>query len=171
MAAILNSLKDPIRNGSLQIAKGGREMFGTVISHGKLSKTVKVKVDRYGYDTTLKHTFSKTKVYQVHDEENFCVTGDKVVIRLCRPISNRKRFFVREIIKAMPRNMYFEEILKHENLLEEKEQEPEVPEKSYRIGSRKYKLPKKMTVNLKEEATITDLEKIEDPNMWRKYNI
>ena len=33
-----------------------------------------------------------------HDEENFCKSGDKVVIRRCRTMSSIKNYYVRNII-------------------------------------------------------------------------
>lgn len=48
----------------------------------------------------------------VHDEENFCVSGDKVVIKACRPITNRKHYFIRNIVKAFPRTDIFRDTRK-----------------------------------------------------------
>ena len=46
---------------------------------------------------------------QVHDEENFCITGDKVVVKLCRPVSNSKSYFVKRIVKPFPRDDFYKE--------------------------------------------------------------
>ena len=63
------------------------------------------------------HWYNKYKVFmkthsnlQVHDEENFCVTGDKVVVKLCRPVSNSKSYFVKRVAKPFPRDDFY----KHE---------------------------------------------------------
>jgi len=44
MSVVWNNL-NPLRNGGtgLKLMTNGRELFGTVISHGKMEKTVKVK--------------------------------------------------------------------------------------------------------------------------------
>ena len=39
----------------------------------------------------------------VHDEENFCKSGDKVVIRQCRKLTQHKYYYVRNIIKHVGR--------------------------------------------------------------------
>ena len=39
----------------------------------------------------------------MHDEENFCKSGDKVVIRSCRKLTGRKHYYVRNIIKHVGR--------------------------------------------------------------------
>lgn len=45
MSSVWNLL-NPIRNGgtNLKLLSGGREFFGTVIKHGKMDKTVTVKI-------------------------------------------------------------------------------------------------------------------------------
>jgi ribosomal protein S17 len=42
----------------------------------------------------------------VHDEYNYCVSGDKVVIRTCKKLSENKAYFVKTIVKAFPRGDY-----------------------------------------------------------------
>jgi|Transcript_4785 small subunit ribosomal protein S17 len=79
-------------------------MYGTIVKAGTNAKTVSVKVDRFHYNQKYKKLLSKTKVFRAHDEEDYCVVGDKVVIRLCRPISKTKSYYVRNIVKAMPRD-------------------------------------------------------------------
>lgn len=41
---------------------------------------------------------------QVHDEENYCVTGDKVVIKFCGQMSKMKNYYVKSIVKPMGRD-------------------------------------------------------------------
>ncbi len=43
---------------------------------------------------------------QVHDENNYCVTGDKVVIRATEKLSKTKAYFVKSIVKPFPRGDY-----------------------------------------------------------------
>ena len=51
----------------------------------------------------------------MHDEEEYCKTGDKVVIRYCRKLSNLKYYYVRNIVLATGRhNIYEEDLSKYE---------------------------------------------------------
>ena len=73
-------------------------MYGTVTKAGVNKKTVTVKVSRFFYVQKYKKTFSRSGYFQVHDESEYCVLGDKVVIQTCRPMSKTKRYFVRNIV-------------------------------------------------------------------------
>ena len=81
-------------------------MFGTVIRHGINNKTVTVRV-------STKHWNYKYKIYQythknkqVHDEYNYCVSGDKVIIRNCQKLAKTKAFYIQKIVKPFPRVDY-----------------------------------------------------------------
>lgn len=68
-----------------------------------------MKVDhKYWFPKTKEFKTSQSK-YHVHDAENFCVVGDKVVIKHCLPLSPLKHYFVRNIVKAFPRDTYYKE--------------------------------------------------------------
>ena len=67
-------------------------------------------VDRFFYNKKYKHIYCRRKKFKAHDEEEFCIVGDKVVIKLCRPISKTKRFFVRNIVKPFPREYHLLEL-------------------------------------------------------------
>ena len=43
----------------------------------------------------------------MHDEENYCTTGDKVVIRRCAPITSNKHYYVRNIVIPQPREDFY----------------------------------------------------------------
>ena len=45
----------------------------------------------------------RSKNFQVHDEENFCRSGDKVVIRRCRKMTQYKYYYVRNIVRPVGR--------------------------------------------------------------------
>ena len=62
-----------------------------------------VKVDRFYYHPKNKKYYSRTGRFQVHDEEEFCRIGDKVIIRGCRPMSKTKHYFVRNVVLMGPR--------------------------------------------------------------------
>jgi small subunit ribosomal protein S17 len=97
MSVVWNFM-NPLTTGSLRLAHSGREMYGTVIKAGVNQKTVTVKVNRFFYVQKYKKTYSRTEKFQVHDESEFCVLGDKVVIQACRPMSKSKRYFVRNVV-------------------------------------------------------------------------
>ena len=71
---------------------------GTVVSN-KMEKSIVVRVER-----TVKHKFYgkyvKTSVkYLADDPENTCNIGDIVNIEECRPLSKKKRWRLREIVR------------------------------------------------------------------------
>ena len=42
MSVSINNLAHPLRTGHIRLAPSGKELFGTVIRHGKMAKTVTV---------------------------------------------------------------------------------------------------------------------------------
>lgn len=98
-------LFNPFLTANFTLLPSGRELFGTVVKAGVNRKTVTVKVDRFYRDEKLKKLFNYPKKFQVHDEEGYCIVGDKVVIRQCRPISKLKYFYVRNVVLAVPRDL------------------------------------------------------------------
>ena len=46
---------------------------------------------------------SRNRNFQVHDPEDFCKTGDKVVVRQCRKLSATKYYSVRNIVLPIGR--------------------------------------------------------------------
>jgi small subunit ribosomal protein S17 len=74
-----------------------KEKVGIIISN-KMQKTVVVKVEsRYRHPIYSK-IMIKTKKYLAHDENNDCKIGDKVLLREFRPLSKRKRWYIKKII-------------------------------------------------------------------------
>jgi small subunit ribosomal protein S17 len=74
---------------------------GTVVSD-KMQKTAVVSVTRKYMHKKYGKYVRDQKKYQVHDEENTCKVGDKVLIEETRPISKHKRWRLREIIEEAP---------------------------------------------------------------------
>ena len=70
-----------------------QNITGTVISN-KMDKTVVVKVDVKKRHPKYKKTYTVSKKYKAHDEQNEYQVGDRVVIELVRPISKEKKFKV-----------------------------------------------------------------------------
>jgi small subunit ribosomal protein S17 len=71
---------------------------GTVVSNGA-DKSVTVKVENFVMHPLYRRFMRTTSKFMVHDEENSCNNGDRVLIEECRPISRRKRWRVRKIIE------------------------------------------------------------------------
>eukprot|EP00806_Schmidingerella_arcuata_P006581 Macronucleus_6996.p1 GENE.Macronucleus_6996~~Macronucleus_6996.p1 ORF type:complete len:144 (+),score=36.99 Macronucleus_6996:1-432(+) len=97
------NLAHPQRTGNIRLAPSGKEIFGTVIRQGKMDKTVTVRASNYRWLTKVSMWTQRSKNFLVHDEENFCRTGDKVVIRSCRKMTAKKHYYVRNIIKHVGR--------------------------------------------------------------------
>lgn len=56
------------------------------------NKTIRVNVLRSRLNKHYGRIQKENKNYAVHDPENQCALGDKVVIVSCRPMSRTKRF-------------------------------------------------------------------------------
>ena len=97
------NLQHPLRTGFVKIAPHGLEKYGTVIKQGFKNKTVTVRVSSYGYNYKIGFWTGKGKTFHVHDEDNYCRTGDKVIIRGCRKLSPTKHYYVSRIVKATGR--------------------------------------------------------------------
>jgi small subunit ribosomal protein S17 len=72
--------------------------IGIVVSD-KMNKTRVVKVERTTQHPKYKKVIKKFKKYYAHDENNITKVGDKVKIKLTRPISKLKRWDIIEVIK------------------------------------------------------------------------
>jgi ribosomal protein S17 len=71
---------NPFISRTFPLLSGGRELFGTVIKHGKMDRTVTVKCDFKhwnGYGSCIMKSTSK---FLVHNTDNFAIAGDKVII-------------------------------------------------------------------------------------------
>mmetsp|Transcript_79634 Transcript_79634/g.227371 ORF Transcript_79634/g.227371 Transcript_79634/m.227371 type:complete len:135 (+) Transcript_79634:74-478(+) len=71
------------------------EMDGIVVSD-KMQKTINVAVTRYRVVPKYNKRQRYTRKFMAHDEDEECRMGDRVRIKMSRPISKKKRFsFVR----------------------------------------------------------------------------
>lgn len=51
----------------------------------------------------------------MHDDEEYCRSGDKVVIKTCKKLSNSKYYFVRNVVLPVGRhNLYEKDMSKDE---------------------------------------------------------
>lgn len=100
------NFQDPLRCGFVKLATAGREKYGTVIKSGFMRKTVTVRVDNTHEVVTYRSHLTTSGKFQVHDEDEICRTGDKVVIKACHPISKLKHYYLRNIIWMGPRQNF-----------------------------------------------------------------
>jgi small subunit ribosomal protein S17 len=70
-----------------------QQMKGQVISD-KMDKTVVVKVDIKKRHPKYKKSYTVSRKFKAHDENNEFRVGDKVLIEAIRPISKEKKFKV-----------------------------------------------------------------------------
>jgi len=72
---------------------------GTVVSD-KMDKSIVVRVDRIVLHPRYKRYVRRSSKFMAHDEKNACKIGDKVEIVSSRPLSERKRWRVRSILRS-----------------------------------------------------------------------
>lgn len=70
-----------------------QQFTGTVVSD-RMHKTVVVKVDQKKRHPKYHKSYTVSKKYKAHDEENQYHVGDRVVIESTKPISKEKNFKV-----------------------------------------------------------------------------
>ena len=70
-----------------------QQLTGIIVSD-KMQKTVVVKVDMKKRHAKYKKTYTVSKKFKAHDENNEYHPGDKVVIESIRPMSKEKKFKV-----------------------------------------------------------------------------
>jgi small subunit ribosomal protein S17 len=76
----------------------GKEKIGVVVSN-KMEKTVVVLVEnRYAHPMYGK-TIKTSKRFMSHDPENICNLGDIVSISETRPLSRKKRWTIKTVLK------------------------------------------------------------------------
>lgn len=74
---------------------------GEVVSD-KMEKTIVVAVSRQFMHPKYRKYVRRQKRYHVHDPENECRSGDRVLIEETRPLSKKKRWKLKEIIEKAP---------------------------------------------------------------------
>ncbi|TSC72989.1 MAG: small subunit ribosomal protein S17 [Parcubacteria group bacterium Gr01-1014_38] len=75
-----------------------KQFFGTVVSAGKMARTVTVAVERLPWHPTLKHQIRRRTKFLVDDPKHEARIGDQVVIEETRPLSRRKHFRLLRIV-------------------------------------------------------------------------
>lgn len=71
-----------------------KKVFCGVVTNAESDKTVKVSVLQVYKDRLYKKVIKKYKKYTVHDENNSCKKGDRVLIQEHKPISANKKWVV-----------------------------------------------------------------------------
>ncbi len=71
---------------------------GTVVSAGKMNKTVVVRVERLTRHSLYGKVLRRSTKFKAHDDLNECHEGDRVVISECRPLSKEKSWRVTQIV-------------------------------------------------------------------------
>ena len=75
-----------------------KERVGIVVSD-KMDKTIVVAVSERVKHPLYKKIVNRTKKFKVHDENNACGIGDKVLIQETRPLSKDKCWRLVEIVE------------------------------------------------------------------------
>ena len=75
-----------------------REIQGVVVSNGA-EKSALVLVERRVMHPRYHKTVKRFKKYLVHDEKNELAIGDQVIAIECRPLSKRKSFRLKTVVK------------------------------------------------------------------------
>lgn len=73
--------------------------IGTVVSAGKMDKTVVVAIVSNSKHPLYKKVVKKTTKFKAHDENNECGLGDTVEIMETRPLSKDKYYRVVRIVE------------------------------------------------------------------------
>jgi small subunit ribosomal protein S17 len=71
-----------------------------VVTKDRMDKSVIVRVDRIVQHRVYKRYIRRSSRFMAHDETNRCKVGDTVEIVECRPLSSRKRWRIRRIVRA-----------------------------------------------------------------------
>ncbi len=80
------------------ISRRKKTIVGVVVND-KMDKTVVVASNRLTKHVLYKKQVKKRAKYKVHDKNNQCKVGDKVLIVESRPLSKHKRWRIREVIE------------------------------------------------------------------------
>ena len=71
-----------------------------VVTKDRMDKSVVVRVDRIVQHGRYKRYIRRSSRFMAHDETNQCKVGDTVEIVESRPLSARKRWRVRKVVRA-----------------------------------------------------------------------
>lgn len=78
--------------------KNKKKRTGTVVSN-RMEKSIVVRVERKVRHKLYGKYIKKSVKYLADDPENICNIGDIVQIEECRPLSKKKRWRLRDVIR------------------------------------------------------------------------
>jgi len=78
--------------------KNKKNRTGTVVSN-RMEKSIVVRVERKVRHKLYGKYIKKSVKYLADDPENICNIGDIVQIEECRPLSKKKRWRLRDVIR------------------------------------------------------------------------
>jgi len=70
-----------------------------VVTSDKMDKSIVVQVDRIIMHKMYKRYIKRSAKFMAHDETNTCQIGDTVEIVESRPLSSRKRWRVKRVVR------------------------------------------------------------------------
>ena len=79
--------------------RGSRKKLAGEVVSNSMDKTAMILVERLTKHRTYNKYVKRRAKYMAHDPQNICQIGDKVRIIESRPISNRKRWQLFDIIE------------------------------------------------------------------------
>ncbi|OEU75374.1 MAG: 30S ribosomal protein S17 [Desulfuromonadales bacterium C00003093] len=79
--------------------KRRRRTLTGIVTSDRMDKTVVAEVTRRVRHPMYGKFIQRRKKYMAHDLENSCKIGDRIIMEESRPISKRKRWFVKEILE------------------------------------------------------------------------
>jgi small subunit ribosomal protein S17 len=82
--------------------KSGRTLIARVVSD-KMEKSATVMVERYVKHPLYGKYIRRSTKLHIHDAENACGVGDKVMIEECRPISKTKSWRLVKVLEQASR--------------------------------------------------------------------
>ena len=71
-----------------------------VVTSNKMQKSVVVRVERTVRHPLYERYIKRSNTFMAHDEDNRCNVGDTVEIVATRPLSARKRWRVRRVVRT-----------------------------------------------------------------------
>jgi small subunit ribosomal protein S17 len=90
-----------VTENSTTVARRGQPLRKVgVVTSDKMEKSVVVRVDRIVQHKMYKRYVRRSTKFMAHDETNQCRIGDTVEIVESRPLSMRKRWRVRKIVRS-----------------------------------------------------------------------
>lgn len=83
----------------MSIERGQKATKTGMVISDKMKKTIIVAVERRLFHKRYQKIIKRTTTLKVHDENNTCRIGDKVLIAETKPLSKTKHWVLREIIQ------------------------------------------------------------------------